>query len=73
MRAGQGDTVTLPCVVRARARCPVASGVSGVSGMSESVEIAHSKATARACLTVRGSGRLEQVERWAKLRGSGDQ
>jgi len=42
---------SLDCVVRARARCPVASGVSGVSGMSESVEIAHSKATAHACLT----------------------
>jgi len=58
MCAGQGDTATLPCVVRAHARCPVASGVSGVSGMSESVRNAHSKATARACLTVRNVGVL---------------
>jgi len=40
--AGNGDTATLSCVVRARARCPVASGVSG---MLESVGNAHSKAS----------------------------
>ena len=53
MRAGQGDTVTLPCVVRAHTHCPVALGmlgVLGVLGISESVRNVHSKATACACL-----------------------
>jgi len=44
--------VTLSCVVRVCARCPVASGVLGMLGMLELVEIAHSKVTVYACLTL---------------------
>jgi len=54
MHAGQGDTATLPCVVRAHVCCPVASGMLGMLGMLESVRNAHSKATAHACLTPPG-------------------
>ncbi len=54
---GNGDTATLPCVVRARAHCPVALG------MSELVGNAHSKATACVCLTLLGMSH-KQITRW---------
>jgi len=52
--AGNGDMATLPCVVRVCTHCPVALGMLGMSGMSESVKNVHSKATAHACLTPPG-------------------